>query len=216
MVSGARDYLVKPFNSDDLVDTIKNTYQMENRRSFPGETKVPTKRCEVVTIFGTKGGVGKTTIAVNLAVLLAKSKKKVALIDLDLQFGDVSIFLNLYPKRTISELAQEGNALDLELLDSYLIPHISGVKILPAPGRPEYAELITPGHVEEIVNLLKLHYDYIVIDTPPLFNETNLSALDLSTQILLVLAMDLATIKNVKLSLELLESLHQRGKTKLI
>ncbi|MDD2401483.1 MAG: response regulator [Clostridia bacterium] len=215
MISGARDYLVKPFNNDDLINTVKNAYQMEKKRLQGGEKDQPQKG-EVITVFGTKGGVGKTTIAVNLAVLLAKSKQKVVLIDLDFQFGDVAIFLNVYPKRTISELAQEGNELDIDLLESYLIPHKSGVKMLPAPGRPEYAELITIEQVEKIIKVLKNYYDYIIIDTPPHFNETNLSALDLSSQILVVLAMDLATIKNVKLSLGILESLHQKGKAKLV
>lgn len=216
MLSGARDYLVKPFNSDELINTIKSVYQLESRKLNRQEEKDEPKRCEVVTVFGTKGGVGKTTLAVNLAVVLAKMKKKVVLIDLDLQFGDVSIFLNLYPRKTIAELVQEGDSLDLELLESYLTPHTSGVKILSAPGRPEYAELITPKHVEEIINLLKVDYDYIIIDTPSLFNEVNLHALDFSTQVLLVLGMDLATIKNVKLSLELLNSLNHRGKIKLV
>ncbi len=116
----------------------------------------------------------------------------------------------------MSELAQERDVWDIELLESYLLPHVSGVQTLPAPGRPEYAELITSEYIQDIINLLKLKYDYIIIDTPPFFNDTNLTALDLSTQILLVLAMDLATIKNIKLSLELLESLQHLGKTKLI
>lgn len=216
MLSGARDYLVKPFNNDELINTIKGVYEMENKRTVQGGEKNLPHKSQVVTVFGTKGGVGKTTLAVNLAVTLAKAKKKVALIDLDLQFGDVSIFLNLYPRRTIAELSQEGDMLDTELLESYLIPHISGVKILPAPGRPEYAELVTTGLVDDIINILKVNYDYIIIDTPCFFNEITLCALDLSHQILLTLAMDLATIKNIKLSLELLDSLHQRGKTKLI
>jgi len=215
MMSGARSYLVKPFNSDELINTIQSVYQMEAKKKIPPEEIEETDKCEVVTVFGTKGGVGKTTIAVNLAVLLAKKKKKVALLDLDLQFGDVTIFLNLYPHRTISELVQEG-ALDLELVESNLTEHNSGVKILPAPSRPEYAELVTPAYVEDIIKLLKVEYDYIIIDTPPLFNEINLTALDLSNQILLVLGMDLATIKNVKLSLELLASLNHREKVKLI
>ncbi len=217
MLAGARDYLVKPFKAEDLLSTIRHVYELENKRNnLEGKEKDARFKSQVVTVFGTKGGVGKTTIAVNLAMLLAKSKKKVALIDLDLQFGDVSIFLNLSPRRTISELSQEGNELDISLIESYLIPHISGTRVLPAPGRPEYAELIMPRHVEAIINQLKLYYEYIIIDTPPTFNETNLSAIDLSTQILLVLSMDMATIKNVKLSLELLDSLHQRGKTKLV
>ena len=217
MLAGARDYLVKPFKTEDLLSTIRHVYELENKRnSIEGKEKDARFKSQVITVFGTKGGVGKTTIAVNLAMLLAKNKKKVALIDLDLQFGDVSIFLNLTPRRTISELSQEGNELDISLIESYLISHISGARVLPAPGRPEYAELITPRHVETIINQLKLYYEYIIIDTPPTFNETNLSAIDLSNQILLALSMDMATIKNVKLSLELLESLHQRGKTKLV
>jgi pilus assembly protein CpaE len=217
MMSGARDYLIKPFSGDDLIDTIKRVYQVENRRAAPGkETRKALFKPQVVTVFGTKGGVGKTTIAVNMAVLLAQTKKKVVILDLDLQFGDVSVFLNLLPKRTIAELVQEGSQLDLELVESYMIPHLTGIKVLPAPGRPEYAELITPAQVEHIIGILKSAYDYVVIDTPPLFNETNLSALDYSNQVLLALSLDLATIKNVKLSLELLESLHHKGKTKMI
>lgn len=217
MMAGARDYLVKPFSGDELMDTIKRVYQLDSKRVGQGkENKVERVKPQVVTVFGTKGGVGKTTIAVNLAILLANTKKKVVIVDLDLQFGDVSVFLNLLPKRTMAELAQEGHNIDIDLVESYMIPHLSGIKILPAPGRPEYAELITPPQVEAVISILKQHYDYVVIDTPPLFNETNLSALDLSTQIFLALSLDLATIKNVKLSLELLDSLHHRGKTKLL
>lgn len=215
MMAGAKDFLIKPFSGDELIDTIKRAYIRENAKTTPSKNAKPS-RPHVVTVFGTKGGVGKSTVAVNLAVLLAQTKKKVVIVDLDLQFGDVSVFLNLLPKRTIAELAQEGSHPDMELVESYMIPHISGVKILPAPGRPEYAELITPSQVESIIAQLKTYYDYVVIDTPPLFNETNLTALDLSTQVLLVLALDLATIKNVRLSLELLESLHHKGKTKMI
>lgn len=217
MLAGARDYLVKPFSGDELLETIKRVYQMENKRIKP-EKKQPVRNSkpQVITIFGTKGGVGKTTIAVNTAVQLAQTKKKVVMVDLDLQFGDISVFLNLAPKRTIAELAQEGGEPDIDLIESYMIPHLSGIKILPAPGRPEYAELITAGQIENIITVLKDHYDYVVIDTPPIFNDTNLTALDLSSQIFLVLSLDLATIKNVKLSLELMQTLHHIGKTKLI
>ncbi len=217
MLAGAREYLTKPFEMDDMLNTIRGVHergvkQRERQNGSQGEKPKP----EVITVFGTKGGAGKTTLAVNLAVLLAKRNKRVALVDLDLQFGDVSTFLNLMPQRTISELVQEGGEPDEELLNTYLMPHISGIKVLPAPGRPEYAELVMSRHVEEIISLLKETHDYVIIDTPPSFNETNLTAIDLSTQILLVMSMDLATLKNVKLSLELLESLHQKGKTKLI
>jgi len=222
MMAGAREYLVKPFSADELVDTIRRAYQLEKIRlgRFEGTNKFGKNeetKPQVITVFGTKGGVGKTTLSVNIAAQLAKkNKKKVVLVDLDLQFGDVAVFLNVTPKKSIAELAQERGELNIDLVESYLIPHISGVKILPAPMRPEYSELITPDHVLEILTILRQHYDYVIIDTPPFFLETNLSALDMSNQVLLIMTLDLPTVKNMKLSLELLDSLHHKGKTKLI
>jgi pilus assembly protein CpaE len=223
MMAGAMEYLVKPFSADELVNTIKRTYDLEQKRM--GKIEVTKKifgksketKPQVITIFGTKGGVGKTTLSVNVAVQLAKkTRKKVVLVDLDLQFGDVSVFLNVSPKKSIAELVQERGPLNIDLVESYLIPHISGVKILPAPMRPEYSELVTPNNVLEILTILRKNYDYVLIDTPPFFQETNLSALDMSNQVLLVMTMDLPTVKNMKLSLELLDSLHHKGKTKLV
>jgi len=102
MLAGARDFLVKPFNSDELLNTIHSVYELESKRTNRVEEKAtPKRKPQVITVFGSKGGVGKTTLAVNLAVLLAKTKKKVALVDLDLQFGDAKVFLNLCPKRSI-------------------------------------------------------------------------------------------------------------------
>jgi len=223
MMAGAREYLVKPFSADELVDTIKRTYHLEQKRL--GKIEVTSKifgkpkdsKPQVITIFGTKGGVGKTTLSVNVAAQIAKkTRKKVALVDLDLQFGDVAVFFNVSPKKSIAELVQERGQFNIELVESYLIPHISGVKILPAPMRPEYSELVTPNNIMEILTILRQHYDYVLIDTPPFFQDTNLSALDMSNQVLLVMTMDLPTVKNMKLSLELLDSLHHKGKTKLI
>jgi len=222
MKAGAREYLVKPFDTDELSNTIRRTYQLEQQRmgtienisGNKGQQKIDP---QVVTVFGTKGGVGKTTISVNMAAQLTKrTKKKVVLVDLDLQFGDVSVFLNIVPKKTIAELVQERGKLTIDLIESYLIPHISGIKILPAPLRPELAELITPDHILEILAILRRHYDYVIIDTPPFFLDTNLSALDMSSQVLLVMTLDVPTVKNMKLSLELLDSLHHKGKAKLI
>jgi pilus assembly protein CpaE len=223
MMAGAREYLVKPFSADELVNTIKRTFDLEQKRM--GKMEVTKKifgksketKPQVITIFGTKGGVGKTTLAVNVAAQIAKkTRKKVVLVDLDLQFGDVSVFLNVSPKKSIAELVQERGQFNIDLVESYLIPHISGVKILPAPMRPEYSELVTPANILEILTILRQNYDYVLIDTPPFFLETNLSALDMSNQVLLIMTMDLPTVKNMKLSLELLDSLHHKGKTKLI
>lgn len=221
MMAGAREYLVKPFSSDELADTIRKVYQLEQkRRAVLAPTQAGTNERrdpKIITVFSTKGGVGKTTIAVNLAVALyQQTRKKVVLVDLDLQFGDVAIMLNVVPKRTISELVQEIAQLDSELLEAYLVSHSSGIKVLTAPLRPEYAELVTASHVEKILNLLKENYDYIVVDTPSYFQETTLTALDLSNLILLLVSLELPTIKNVKLALEILDTLHHKGKVKLV
>lgn len=221
MMAGAREYMIKPFSSDELAQTVRRVYDFEKKRKIQlvnNEKAVrPRRDPKIITMFSTKGGVGKTTLATNLAVCLARETGgRVALVDLDLQFGDVAVMLNVVPKRTITELIQEIGNLDEDILETFLVSHPSGIRILPAPTRPEYAELITAGHVEKILTLLKSNYDYIIVDTPAVFHETNLTALDMCDQILLIMALELPTIKNVKLSMEVLESLHHKGKIKLI
>ena len=166
-------------------------------------------KSRVITIFSTKGGVGKTTIASNLAVSLARSsKKRVALVDLDLQFGDVAIMLNVSVKNTISDLVKEFAQLDANLIEDYMVTHFSGVKVLPAPVKPEYAEYITSNHVEKIINILRESYNYIIVDTSANFHETALTSLDLSDKILFISTLDLPTIKNVKAGLDVMDKLN--------
>lgn len=221
MIAGAREYIIKPFSSDELIDAIRRVFEFGRKRKVQEKvTQVLTeaaKAPQIISVFSTKGGVGRTVLAANLAVALAKEQgKRVALVDLDLQFGDVAVMLNITPKKTLTELVQEINHLDADLMETYLVDHSSGIKVLPAPSRPEYAELIKGSHVEKFLRILKQYYDYIVVDTPPLFNETNLAALDLSDQIILPISLDLPTVKNVKLSLEVLGSLHIKGKVKMV
>lgn len=211
MNAGARDFLCKPFNVDELSATIIKTYNMESKRreKAPAHKTPEILKSHVISIFSTKGGVGKTTIASNLAVSIARSaKKKVALVDLDLQFGDVAIMLNVSVKNTISDLVKEAGQLDATLMEEYLVTHFSGVKVLPAPIKPEYAEYITAGHVEKIINTLRESYHYIIVDTSASFHESVLTALDMSDRILLVSTLDLPTIKNIKAGLDVMDTLH--------
>lgn len=211
MSAGAREFISKPFSSDELVRTITNTYDMQLKRrevTSAGKT-VEEVKSKIITVFSTKGGVGKTTIASNLAVSIARSsKKRVALVDLDLQFGDVAVMLNVSVKNTISDLIKEVNQMDSDSISDYMVTHFSGVRVLPAPIKPEYAEYITSAHVEKILQVLKESYHYIIIDTSASFHETVLTSLDMSDRIFFISTLDLPTIKNVKSGMDVMESLH--------
>ncbi|MDP4092182.1 MAG: response regulator [Bacillota bacterium] len=211
MSAGARDFISKPFSSEVLINTIISAHEMQRKRKehlvVSGAEELV--RSKVITVFSTKGGVGKTTIASNLAVSLARlTKKKVALVDLDLQFGDIAIMLNVAVKNTINDVIKEAAQLDSELMEDYLINHFSGVRILPAPLKPEYAEYITSSHVDKIIKLLKEKYHYIIVDTSASFHETVLMSLDMADTILFVSTQDLPTIKNVKSGMDVMDSLH--------
>lgn len=224
MLAGAGDFLNKDrIQEGDIAEAIRrlNVTQKTRFASFDamktGDRDSKYRPPQVVTLFGAKGGAGKTTMSVNTAVAVAReTKRKVVILDLNLQFGDVASYLNIQPRRTIAEFVQERNNWDSQLLNSYLIPHSSGLKLLAAPLRPEDAELVTPDHVERIITILRESFDYIIIDSPPYISDVLLTALDTSNQIILIMSMDLPAVKNVKLSLNLLDTLHQSGKTKLV
>lgn len=191
MVAGAREYIVKPFTSDELISSIYRVYDLLQRRQVKLQSisgvQGDDPGGQVITVFSTKGGVGKSTIAVNLAACLSQEFGfSVAIVDLDLQFGDVAVLLNLIPRQTISDLAAELNHLDEELLESYMVRHSSGVRVLTAPSRPEYAELVSAQLVEKVIKLLQERYDYVIIDTPGLFTDPSMVALDYAQQILLI------------------------------
>jgi len=214
---GAHNVTQFPKSSKEFGEYIKKVYHDEVTRieSLSGKQSL-SWMSQVVTVFGAKGGLGKTTLATNLAVKLAEKRKKVALVDLDLHFGDVHIFLDIEPTDTISELMQEMSTPNIDLVRSYMTVHSSGVHVLCAPKSPEYAELISPEKVQSILSLLRTYYDYVIIDTPPSFNEVTITALEASSTILFISGLDISILKNSKLSLSLLKSLQQMDKIRLI
>ena len=223
MMAGAKGYLVKPLAPLELNTTVREVAEL-NRKRFKlqapeAETKpviVSKHKNKIISIFGTKGGVGKSIICTNLAVALAqKYKNQVGVVDLDIQFGDISIMMNINPRKTIAELMQEGNSWGRDLLEDYLYER-NDVHILTAPNKPELAELVTPDRVGDILSLFRQMYQFTLIDTPSFIDETTLTALEQSDLILLVISLDLPTIKNVKKGIDILRSLQLLSRTKLI
>lgn len=170
---------------------------------------------KILSIFGTKGGAGKTTVAVNLAVALQKKGKKVLLIDLDLQFGDVGVFMDIPVFDTISDLVTEGD-YNSSTVNSYLYTHSSGVSVLLAPQSPEFAELVKPEHVNRIVDTVKDSFDYVIFDLGPTLDECVLQALELSQTIYFIITPEISTLKNTKTCMNVLSTLELAKKVKFI
>lgn len=162
---------------------------------------------KVVTVFSTKGGVGKTVLSTNLGVALAKAGKNVVIVDLDLDFGDVAIMLGMKPTKTIYDAMQQFDRLDETLLEGLLETHSSGAKVLLAPVRPEDAECISASRIAHVINMLRSMFEYVVVDTSPSFSEPVLAAIDKSDQVYVITMMDVASIKNTRISLQKLSQL---------
>jgi pilus assembly protein CpaE len=162
---------------------------------------------KVATVFSSKGGCGKTFLSTNLAVALSRGGAEVALVDLDLHFGDVAIMLHLFPSHTIYDAAQNPG-LDALSLKSFLTHHDSGIWALVAPTEPTAADTINPGAIGKILKLLRSAFDYVVIDTPPAFSEPVLAAFDESDWLVMLGSLDVPSIKNLKLTLQTMELLH--------
>jgi pilus assembly protein CpaE len=230
MLAGAREFLIKPFSSDELVSSIRRVYELgaSRRQSMPSiapagpgrvdQERPPEEQGKIVAVFSPKGGVGCSTVAINLAIALHQAEgRQVALVDSSLQFGDVAVLLNLQASRTIADLAPHIDELDQELLDHVMLAHHSGIKALLAPPRPEMADLVAPGALNTILEKLRRLYDYIVVDTPSTLADLTLTVLDVADRIILITTPDIPAIKNAKLFFEVTEALeYPSGKTILV
>ena len=233
MLAGAREFLVKPFSSDELTASIRQVSARERdkqsriavttmasagatngtRSGEPGEPGL------VVAVFSPKGGVGRTTVAVNLAVAAATELgKKVVIMDGSFQFGDVGVLLNLNPKsKSIADLIPELEAGELDSIDTFLINHTAGIRVLLAPPSPETAEMITASGVKKVLERLRADHDLVVVDCTSYFNDTTLAILDAADVILTMLSLEITSIKNMRLFLEVAEQLgYEKGKVRLV
>jgi pilus assembly protein CpaE len=198
------DVLLLPQLTENVVFAIRKASHTGRR----AKGSRPAGAGRVITVFSPKGGTGKTVTATNLSSAFAKyASKRTLLLDLDLQFGDAAIMLGLEPEKTIQDLVTAPGELDPEKLAGYTSRHSSGVDVLPAPIRPEDAELVTEAKLARLMEVAKESYDLIVVDTSPFFHGPMLATLDQTDDLLLVCGLDVPTIKNVRLSLQTLQLL---------
>ncbi|ALC91906.1 histidine kinase [Bacillus sp. FJAT-18017] len=180
------------------------------------EGGTPPPRGRVIAVCSAKGGIGRTILSVNLAVALSKGNNSVAVLDGDFQFGDVSLAMDLQPVFTIKEAVEGITSLDENRLEEYMSVHPSGVRVLPAPERPEYADLVTKEASLKIIDLLLKKNEFVVCDTGAGLNENTLSLIERADEILVVTTLEMAAMKNTKLLLETLGILGIREKVRVI
>jgi pilus assembly protein CpaE len=224
MLAGAREFLVKPFSSDELTASIRQVYSREREKASrvvaaPSAPPPEQGEGQLVAVFSPKGGVGRTTIAVNMAVAAASELgKKVTLVDGSFQFGDVAVLLNLNPKdKSMAELVPElESGHDPESVEAFTMNHSSGIHVLLAPPSPEMAELITPAGVKHVLEILRARSEVVVVDCAAWFNDTILGVLDLADVVLTVLTLEITSIKNIRLFLEVAEQLGYSHKIRLV
>jgi pilus assembly protein CpaE len=210
--TGVRE-VVPAADQSALSDAVKSSDALSRKIrevSTPEGHADKSVGARVVTVFSAKGGSGKTTMATNLAAALAdRGRRDVVLVDLDLAFGDVAIALQLFPAHTIANAVPLGeDDLDFQALQILLTPHSPGLTTLVAPLEPSAAETVPASLVSRIVEVLKDNFDFVVIDTPPAFDDQVLAAFDASDVLVLIATLDIPALKNLKLTLETLELLN--------
>lgn len=209
MRAGAREFLRLPIVAEELQTVLDRTAEL-----CAGQVKSSNKGGRVIAVFSSKGGCGVSFIATNIAAAI---ESKTVLVDLNLQAGDLDMFLGVDPKFTISDVVENRERLDSQLLSSYLTPHSSHLSLLAAPNEADLAERIEPAHIIEAIQFLREHHDYVVIDPPHTFDEVTLAALDQADDILLILTLDIPSIRNAQRSLALFERLgYPRNKVRIV
>jgi pilus assembly protein CpaE len=199
--AGADDIVMLPATPEQIRFEVNKLLARKRREREPAAGE----GSRLVCILGPKGGTGKTLTSTNLSVALAQRGERVALIDLDLQFGDVALCLGLPPEKTVYDLAQSPGALDWEKLQAFLPRHSSGVHTLIAPRRPDQASAVGAELLREVYAIMRANFDWVIVDTPPGFTAEVITSIDSSTEIVMVGMLDSLSLKNTKLGLETLE-----------
>jgi pilus assembly protein CpaE len=193
MRAGAKEFLTEPLKAEDLAAALQRVKQQQS-----GARGEANKDCKVFAVTGATGGVGTSSIAVNLACSLAADEENsVALVDLDLALGDADVFLDTIPEYTLADVAQNVARLDLTLLKKSLTKHSSGIHLLPRPMQLEDAQQVTPENLKRVIGLLKTSFTHIVLDTSKSFNSLDIQAFQMANDVLMVMQLDLPCLRNV-------------------
>ncbi|MBE9524687.1 MAG: response regulator [Chloroflexi bacterium] len=225
MLAGARDFLTKPPMVDELISAIQRAGKMAKderqkmaarayadtvARTATGElSKQATAYGKVVVVYSPKGGVGCTTVATNLAVMLHNDETPVVIVDANLQFGTVTVMLNERARNSIADLAQHADDLDPEIVDNVLVKHsATGIMILAAPARPEFADSVSGEQFGKVIEYLRRMYSYIIVDTSSYLSDVVVSAIDASSILILLATQNIPSINNARLFLDLAEMIN--------
>jgi pilus assembly protein CpaE len=223
MLAGARDFIVKPPLPDELRSAVYRAGGLAHERrdnsmrvlpreaQETGVTKqaAPVSLGKIIQVYSPKGGTGCTTLATNLAIALQTPSTKTVLVDGNLQYGDIAVFVNEVGYHSILDLTPRVDDLDPEIISTVTVNHRrSGLDVIIAPNRPELADKVTGEEFYKVLQYLRRIYDYVVVDTPTALNDITLSVLDATDLIVLVLTQDIAAVKNTRLFLSIIDGLH--------
>ncbi len=217
MMAGAKAFITKPASPEEMYNTIRAVYKRAPVVQAPAINQNPIARAKdkqdraghIIVVYSPQGGAGCTTIATNIASGLTREGIRVLLVDANLQFGDVGVYLNLQAQSTLVDLVEDIDDLDTDYFENVVVIHDSGLKVLMGPARPELAEKVAskPSAVSEILNKIRWNYDFIIVDTSLNLDEMALSLMDVATRIALVSTPTLASIKNVRFVLDLFDQM---------
>ncbi len=230
MLAGAREFLIKPFSGDELSASVKRVYELDEQRrrqirhttqalrQAPPPEDTLANQGKIISIFSPKGGVGCSTLAINLAIVLhQRASSKVIVVDTSLQFGDLAVLLNLQARSSIADIAPHAEELDLDILNSVIMKHNTGIHALFAPPKPEMADLIGTQAITSILEKLREMFDVIIVDMYSSLHDTVLSTLDVSDLVVLVTTPEIPSIKSARLFFEVTDALeYPRNKIQLI
>jgi pilus assembly protein CpaE len=222
MQAGAREFLVKPFSGEELASALRRVNQLEKLKRAPAVPlevapavpvavveKRTTTTGRIVLVFSGKGGIGKSLLAVNLAAAMARDNKegRTALVDLDLQFGDLGVLLGLESGRNIYQVVEAFPNVDADFIEA-LMPKAPGdFRVLLGPQSPEFADLVTAEHARTILTILQANFDYVVVDTSAHLGEVTLEALERADRIVVIVDLSLPAVKEAKLALRVFQRL---------